>query len=145
MKQIIILTILFVLCISSCSTQKFLNAAKEGDIEIIETLLHVEDVNINLKGSRGITALMQTAINNQFKAAAFLLANGAEIDMQNINGSTALMMAVYYGHEEIAQLLVAQGADVNLRSKYGDTALKYAIYYNRKEITQLLIDVGAVE
>ena len=76
--------------------ERFLKAAKDGDLKKIKSMLNKE---INIK----------TLIKS--------------VDKEN---NTALIFASKFGYNEIVKILIENGADVNFRNNEGKTALDLA-------------------
>ncbi len=96
-------------------------AAQQGSLPMLELLLiHKADVNAHAD-ERGmkVTPLMLSAIHNQQKAMALLLAAGAQVDAQDTMGNTAALWALGEGQTEVAQQLIEAGSDTTIENEYG--------------------------
>jgi len=100
-------------------------AAGNGHERMAELLLRL-GAEVNLKGSRGRTALFFAAAGGHARAIELLLQHGAEINLQNSDGNTALMCAAFNGHPATVLRLLRAGADTKLRSVHGKSALQFA-------------------
>jgi len=103
----------------------FLNAARNGNSGRVRTLLN-ENINVNIRNEKGMTALMYAAANGQKEVMKTLLAEGAKINVKNIHGMTALMYAAFNGQKETVKMLLAEGADAGIKNNYGYTAFMLA-------------------
>jgi len=131
-------------------------AASEGHLEVVKTLLQVDEININILNSDGWSALHNAVRSRQLEVVKLLL----QIDELNINtqndlGMTPVMTAVYLSRDtdtdtEIVQALL-QRPDVNLdlQANYlmdeypGYTALDLAKKEGYTDIVKLLQDKNA--
>ena len=92
-------------------TNLFFNAAKYGNIELVEILIS-EGVDINAKTDYGITALILAARYGHLEIINLLLENGADINARDDCGNTAVMAAAAFGKSEIVKFLIEKGADI---------------------------------
>ncbi len=85
--------------------QRFLDACREGNIDLIDDFLE-EGISPNTMDKDGKTALMLACINlhNDY-VVKMLLENGANIYAQDINGKTALDYAIEHKNED-AEILI---------------------------------------
>ena len=85
--------------------QRFLNACREGNIDLIDDFLE-EGISPNTMDKDGKTALMLACINlHSDYIVKMLLENGANIYAQDINGKTALDYAIEHKNED-AEILI---------------------------------------
>ena len=71
--------------------EKFIEACKSDNIELIKKLLHY--VNLEDKTKEGWTPLAVACFNNSTNTIPYLLANGADVNAINNNGTTVVMFA----------------------------------------------------
>lgn len=74
----------------------------------------------------GVTMLSLACSLGLRRAAAALLARGANPDVRDRGGYTPLMMAVMHGRTQLLKLLLMRGADASMRSLRGLTAADLA-------------------
>jgi len=74
--------------------------------------------------------------------AAFLIAEGADVNRKDDLGLPPLWLAASVGHADLAELLIANGANVNFRSKNGSTLLWAAALHGHADIVELLLAKG---
>ncbi len=120
-------------------------AATLGDLTKVQTALNFK-LDINGFNSKGITALMAAAYDEQEEMIKFLIAKGADTNAKNNEGKTALMMAFRFYNKKVketVELLLAKGADVNKKDNNGWTALIYASLLGENEIVEQLLAKGA--
>ena len=81
-------------------------AVESGRLDLVEELLSREDgMNINVKGAKGQTPLMQAAMMGDIAMARLLLSYGADVYAQDFEGWTALGYAVRSGNQELVALI----------------------------------------
>ena len=81
-------------------------AVESGRRDLVEELLSREDgMNINVKGAKGQTPLMQAAMMGDIAMARLLLSYGADVYAQDFEGWTALGYAVRSGNQELVALI----------------------------------------
>ena len=83
-------------------------AAQQGSVRWINTLVSTGWINIDEGGPKGVTPLMLAADRGQARAAKALLNNGADVSLLTDGGLSALTMAVDNGH--VAAVLLEAGA-----------------------------------
>ncbi|PIP95983.1 MAG: hypothetical protein COW00_19620 [Bdellovibrio sp. CG12_big_fil_rev_8_21_14_0_65_39_13] len=77
------------------------NSAKNGDLEILKSLL--DKVDINIQNDLGETALIVAASMGQLEVVKCLIQNGADKDVTDMFGSSAYDMAKLNGHILVVQ------------------------------------------
>lgn len=101
---------------------EFRNACREGDLELVESL--IDQVDINTKDYKvGDTPLLLASLNGYTKIVELLLNTGADPHYKNNNGNTALMIATRKTNVEIVKLLIKSGINIDHQNDGGDTAL----------------------
>lgn len=121
---------------------QILEALRNGDRQGFKRLARENPKIGNLKGSGGITPLMQAVLYGDLDAVRLLLANGADPNLRNEAGAMALLWAA--ADTEMFRLLLDRGADVNARSDDGRTPLLIAAgQFGSRSIVMLLLDRGA--
>ena len=70
--------------------------------------------------------LLDAALNGQFEAIEYLIAENVDVNAADPDGRTALMLASFNGHSGIVALLINNGAVLDLVDGFGRTALHYA-------------------
>jgi len=131
-------------------------AVREGSQKALESLLSSPQTNVNAVNADGETPLMLAAIRGALPAvqalvkrgaavnrkgwtplhyacsgpdngvAAFLIANGAELNARSDNGTTPLMMAARYGNGDLVPLLLKAGAEPRAANEQELTAADFA-------------------
>ncbi|WP_149554100.1 ankyrin repeat domain-containing protein [Treponema pectinovorum] len=100
---------------------KLMDAAKKGDIQLVENLIYSK-VNLNAKDNDGWTALMFAArFCPDVKILRLLIKNGADENLKNDYGITALKLAAGFSKspQVIAELLLMHSSTENeVRSSF---------------------------
>jgi ankyrin repeat protein len=96
-----------------------------------------------MKTTSAAAALMSAVKNNDAKAVARLISQGADVNELDANGDPPLIQAAYLGHTEIVELLLKADADVTVVDPgMKATALHAAAYAGRTEAARLLVQAG---
>lgn len=118
----------------------FLQAAEEGNLSTIKTLMTDTPVDIDSACCHtGETALFKASSNGHEGIVCFLLQNHASVDQPEKRGLTPLLAAARGGFMMIVEQLKEYGADLNHRDNCGWSALFYAASCAQVEIVQYLI------
>ncbi len=136
----------------SKTLRKFFDAAKQGNLRVVEKLLQKGvDIESHDEG-RGYTALMHAANAGKIEVVQFLLDKGADVNGKGTDlGRSALMLAAWEGHTEVAQLLINKGAKVNKQRSDKVHALYVAAQNDHLDTVDLLlkycteIDMGGLK
>jgi len=97
---------------------------------------------VDLKNTKGGTALMVVARHGEAGAMRVLLEAGAAVDAKN-NTLTSLMVASAMGHEGAVRVLLEAGAKVDSKSNDGQMALMMASFSGNTGAVRLLLGAGA--
>ena len=89
----------------------------------------------------GYTPLHRAVYKEDYEAASFLLARGADMNAVNNDGWTPLQLAVISCHYRFVPFLLANGADIKVRSRTGQTLLH--IVGSSQEMFFYLLSNGA--
>lgn len=114
-------------------------AAQNGDLPVLELLLR-NKAKVLTKNKYGDSALMLAALRGHSKAAAALVAAGAEIAP---DGWTPLIYASFGGHAEMVRFLVSLDVDIDAQAENGMTALMAASRNGHLEIVKILLEHDA--
>lgn len=111
MKKAAIILIPILLSLFGCASN-FLDASRRGEIVTVKKYLE-ENVDVNIAGKMGRTALMQAAMNGHLEVVKMLLDKGADVNLLDYRGWSALHQAANHGRLEISSQLIDRGADIN--------------------------------
>ena len=117
-------------------------AARIGDNNIINEFAAAH-YDLNVRDSKGYTALILAAYHGHGSTVDLLLKDKADACAKDNSGNTALMGALFKGEISIARRLAATKCDPDQRNNAGQTAAMYAALFGRMEILQQLKDRGA--
>ena len=103
-------------------------AAKEGHLDVLETLINNEMVEVNKPcGLSGELSLCMAAQQGQLGSCQILIKGGADVNVvSEKNGQNPLFLAVQEGHYAIVDLLLNNGASVNILGHQSPVALAAA-------------------
>ena len=87
------------------------DAAREGNVAQMRTLLGQGADPDEFSGSNGWTPLMHAIHKNQIASVTVLLDAHANPNLPTLSGQTPLMMAAGYGQVATVRLLLKRGAD----------------------------------
>lgn len=121
------IALLLASCGSRTSMPSLIQAAREGRVDLIPSLVKQGADPNQRAGVNGWTPLMHAIHKNQKGSVAALLDAGADVNGRSTGGSTALMMAAGYGYTDILNLLLDRGADAHAQMSDGANALTFAV------------------
>ena len=127
--------------------QMFRKAAKDGDLQTIETLLSLGfDPNAPVDG-HGFKPLWYAISSGKAEVVELLLAAHADPNAKPANGpsfyAAPLRLALQSGNLRMAEDLVVSGARVDAKGNDGRTALYYEVRHSHLDAIQFLVDRGA--
>lgn len=133
----------FVLFFGSVSTaQDVFEAARTGNVKQLKKLIALNKDTIHALSPMGFDPLMIACYRGQTKCAAFLIAQGADVNRPSAEGS-ALQAACYQNNTALAMLLIKRGAGLNAQGPDGNTALMYAVLNQNLNVVKALVKAGA--
>lgn len=101
----------------------FLDAAWQGDLHEVRTMIEEEGIEPDSCNADGVTALHCAAACCNLELAEYLLQVGANANVPDDHGWTPLHSAAYNNHHELVQVLVAHGADVEALDNQGQSPI----------------------
>lgn len=117
----------------------FLDACKDGKVELALNVLDNHGVDINCIDRLGNSALIGAASRGRTEIIDFLIKRGINIDFQGSKGITAIMASVVFQKNDVFKLLIENKANVNLVNNEGITPLIKAILEHNYCAINLLI------
>lgn len=124
------------------SAQDVFEAARTGNVKQLKKLIALNKDTIHARSPMGFDPLMIACYRGQTKCAAFLIAQGADVNRTSAEGS-ALQAACYQNDTELAMLLIKRGAGLNAQGPDGNTALMYAVLNQNLKLVKTLTKAGA--
>ncbi|QAU34587.1 ankyrin repeat domain-containing protein [Janthinobacterium sp. 17J80-10] len=141
LRLLVLIAVCMPMAAYSGAFEDFFNAARNDNVDEINSLLH-RGLDPNLvEEERGETGLIIAVREGSVRVFnALLNARNIDLEVKARNGDNALMVAAYKGNRSAVELLLAKGAEVN-RPNW--TALHYAAAAGKNDIVQMLLDRGA--
>jgi len=118
-------------------------AARRGDIEVVEALLHAPPgsrANVHTRNLKGSNALIAAAMKGHAEICRLLLDEGADVNQATDSSDTALSLAIWQNHTEVCIMLMNAGANVDNIDKFGDTMLLDAAKHGNVAVMRLLLE-----
>jgi len=143
MRITLIFTLIILLAAGSTLAAEIHDAATQGDLETVKTLLSNDATLIEARLADGKTPLHMAAYAGHNDIVSYLLERGAGINTASNANSIALHGASYYGHPETVKLLLESGSEVNQANIHGYTPVLSAAAGGHAEIVRILIAAGA--
>lgn len=122
---------------------QFLEAAKKGDNSTGARLLENHPSIIDVKDSKGDTALIIAISRENSDLTAYLLNKGANPNLGGAGGETPLIAAVRVGFDDAADWLLSMGAKVDGTNRMGETPLIVAVQRRNPALVRRLLEAGA--
>ena len=117
-------------------------AARDGNIEVVELLLK-EHVDINIQNENGETALMLASKNDHIQVVELLLKEHADVNIQNQDGHTAIILAIQNVCIQISEQ-VGEHVDDDIQDESTMFALMFASQSSHTQVAELLLKEHAV-
>jgi ankyrin repeat protein len=128
--------------IAAVRIQLWHDAAKSGDVEVLEQLLE-QGVTVRAE-FEGTTALYTAAREGHTDAVVLLLEHGAAVNITDSrSGNPPINAAAGRGHTSVVRSLLQGGADANARNLRNFTPLFLATRKGHADVVRLLIEAGA--
>lgn len=119
------------------------DAAREGDVAAIEAYAKAGG-EMDVRNTKEYTPFILAAYHGHEKAAAALLAAGADGCAADEKGSNAFMGVAFKGNADMAEWMLSHTkCDVNHQNYAGQTALMMASLFGQEEVVELLMEHGA--
>ena len=119
MKKIVSFGVLLSLCLalvgcahkseSSPQTNALFRATREGNTDMVRSLVSSPGADVNATNERGSTPLLEAARYGHDDITRVLIAAGADVKAKDNDGKTALMLAVQGNHDEVVRVLKQAG------------------------------------
>ncbi|UCG92654.1 MAG: ankyrin repeat domain-containing protein, partial [candidate division WOR-3 bacterium] len=134
--------VLFYAIAVSAEADEIHDAALQGDIAKVKTLVAKDSTLVNARDEQENVVLHYAIFGRQTEIVEFLISKNADVHSVNKYNQNALLYAAYIGTPEIAELLLAKGAKLNEKDFLGRRPLHYAARQH-KNVIELLLAHGA--
>ena len=127
----------------SDKTTPIIDAAADGDLETVKSLVDQNKNVVNNTLSDGSTPLMKACANGHLDVFAFLIQKGANVNATDKWGYSTLLWAVDYhiAGLNIVSYLVERKADIQVKDKQkGYSSLHWAAKNGDLEIVKYLVE-----
>jgi len=94
---------------SNVQTDALFRAVREGNTDMVKSLLSSPGAAVNGTDERGSTPLLEAARYGHEDVCRVLIAAGADVKAKDRDGKTALMLAVQGDHDEVVRVLKQAG------------------------------------
>jgi ankyrin repeat protein len=131
---------------SSASSELLLNAAMQGDLQQVQSLILEARANPNYRNSVGETTMHAAAHRGLVSMIELLVALGADPNVaqhSRYGGRTPLHVAVRGNHIKAVETLLERNADANIPDAVGKTPLHDACITRNATMVRLLLRSGA--
>ena len=122
-------------------------ASSANLLSLADVLLTRDQIDLNIRDSRGETALYMASERGNARMVEWLLKNGADVNAEGGFYGIALQAAAYGGYVDVVDLLLKYGANVHARGRYGNVlrAAKSGAFRqgHRQAVIELLLQAGA--
>mmetsp|Transcript_80625 Transcript_80625/g.261254 ORF Transcript_80625/g.261254 Transcript_80625/m.261254 type:complete len:266 (-) Transcript_80625:76-873(-) len=123
---------------------EWFQSAATGDVETLRDFAEVAiDNDLDVKDSRGYTALMIAAMKGHVAGVRLLAQYGADLNAADSRGWTATTHAAFNGQHGCLSLLAEGGADLDAKDFLGTTAAIRAALGGHEHCLMVLADHGA--
>lgn len=144
MKRVILSAILIMVHMTIiASAEPIVEAAKNGDLQTVKTILAKDPTKLNSTDKSKYTALHWACMRAHWDVAEFLIEKGADLNVVGGDGGTQINWAVHHDNVEIIKLMVEKGAKLNIRNKWGMSELHTAIWRGCIHVVEYLLDHGS--
>lgn len=90
-------------------TDALFRAVREGNTDMVKSLLSSPGADVNATDERGSTPLLEAARFGHEDISRVLIAAGANLKAKDRDGKTALMLAVQGDHDQVVRVLKQAG------------------------------------
>ncbi|GAB4834825.1 hypothetical protein Ancab_033093 [Ancistrocladus abbreviatus] len=118
-------------------------AARNGDLNAVESILFSNPLAINSRDKHSRTPLHLAAWAGHSRIVSFLCKHKADVGAAAIDDMAAIHFAAQKGHLEVVKTLVSSGVSVKASNRKGMTALHYAAQGSHLELAKYLMKKGA--
>lgn len=91
-------------------TVALFQATREGNTDMVKSLVSGQGVDVNATDERGSTPLLEAARYGHEDISLVLIGAGADVKARDKDGKTALMLAIQGNHDDVVRILNQAGA-----------------------------------
>ncbi|XP_046543577.1 uncharacterized protein LOC124253782 isoform X8 [Haliotis rubra] len=114
-----------------------------GDRETGEFVLSLDGVDINSRGERSRTPVMEAAREGHRDVVELLVSRGADVSLVDDDGDNILHYACGGGDRKTVELVLSlDGVDINARNNIGQTTADVARGWRHHQLSDLLVSRG---
>jgi ankyrin repeat protein len=124
-------------------TADIVEAAKQGDLETVRSILAENPSAIRATDESRYTALHWAAMRAHWDVATLLLEYDPDVNAAGEDGGSPLNWAAHHDNVEFVGRLMDKGADPNARNRWGMTSLHTAVWRGCPNVARLMLDRGA--
>ena len=144
MKRVVLFAMfIMVHTILIASAEQIVEAAKNGDLQTVKTILAQDPSKLNTTDGDNYTALHWACMRAHWDVVKYLIEKGADLNLVGGDGGTQINWAVHHDNVEIVKLMVEKGAKLNIRNQWGMTELHTAIWRGCIHVVEYLLDHGS--
>lgn len=144
MTRVILFALLLILQMTvTVSAEQIVEAAKNGDLSIIEMILAQDTSKLNTTDEDNYTPLHWACMRAHWDVAKYLIEKGADLNVVGGDGGTPINWAVHHDNVEIIKLMIENGVKLNIRNQWGMTELHTAIWRGCIHVVEYLLDHGS--
>jgi ankyrin repeat protein len=110
------------------SAEQIVEAAKNGDLETVKTILVKDLSKLNATDEDNYTFLHWACMRAHWDVAKYLIEKGADLNVVGGDAGTQINWAVHHDNVEIIRLMVEKGAKLNIQNQWGMTELHTATW-----------------
>jgi len=144
MKRVILFAMLIMVHMTIvASAEPIVEAAKNGDLQTVKTILAQDLSKLNATDEDNYTSLHWACIRTHWDVAEYLIEKGADLNVVGGDGGTQINWAVHHDNVDIIKLLVEKGAKLNIQNQWGMTELHTAIWRGCINVVEYLLDHGS--
>ncbi|RFP65510.1 ankyrin repeat domain-containing protein [Hymenobacter lapidiphilus] len=122
---------------SKNSPSPLLQAVDKRDADLVARILSTKP-NLEIKDSKGRTALMIATYNEDNRIAELLISAGSNVNAQDEMLNSPFLYAGASGYSPILKMCLANGADFKIYNRYGGSALIPAAEKGHLEVVKVL-------
>lgn len=122
-------------------TDQLINAAYEGDLDTVKSLL-ADGADMDALGKEGATAVMVAGFSQRHEIIHYLAQQGADLEVLSRRKLTALQMACSIGHAGVVEILIAAGANTHVTDMHGAGVITTAATAGRLDCVDVLLKSG---